>query len=171
MDQKRSNMITPIDIKNKSFKGSIGYNKKEVDKFLEELYDDYETLYKNNKSLEEKVTQLNTNLTSYKTIEKQLEMSLILANKTADEVKAAASTDAENIRKQAENEANQILLEARVKLRNINLEIENLINKFEAYKANIKSFSSALIEFTDKKELDDMMRSDENNDNEGEDDV
>ena len=35
-------MLTPVDVQNKSFKGGIGFDKKEVETFMSELSADYE---------------------------------------------------------------------------------------------------------------------------------
>ena len=49
-------MLTPIDIQNREIKSKMGgYDKKDVDDFLEEIRGSYEGLYKENESLKEKI--------------------------------------------------------------------------------------------------------------------
>ena len=56
--------ITPIDIKNKEFKGSLfgGYNKEEVRRFLEQVANEVNNLIKLNKELEAQLTQMRVKL-------------------------------------------------------------------------------------------------------------
>ena len=44
--------LTPMDIKNKEFKRAMrGYNPDEVDEFLDEICEEYETVFKENSLL------------------------------------------------------------------------------------------------------------------------
>lgn len=53
-------MLTPIDIQNREIKSKMGgYDKKDVDDFLEEIRGSYEELYKENQSLKEKISSLS----------------------------------------------------------------------------------------------------------------
>ena len=64
-------MITPLDIENKKFSKQMmsGYNVDEVDEFLDQIMQDYETNYKEVNTLKNKVEELNNALNHYKTIE------------------------------------------------------------------------------------------------------
>ena len=49
-------MITPIEIQNKEFRRTFrGYNEEEVDEFLKIITDDFQSLYRENMDLQEKV--------------------------------------------------------------------------------------------------------------------
>lgn len=72
-------MLTPIEIQRKVFKSGIGYEKKDVDSFLKEILDDYETIYKENVELTDKVNVLSEGIQYYKSIEKTLQKALVLA--------------------------------------------------------------------------------------------
>jgi cell division initiation protein len=51
--------ITAMDITNEEFKKGIrGYSVEEVDEFLDNIAEDYETLYKENSSLKEKMINM-----------------------------------------------------------------------------------------------------------------
>ena len=68
-------MITPLDIENKKFSKQMmnGYNVDEVDEFLDQITQDYETNYKELASMNAKVDELNNALNHYKTIETTLQ--------------------------------------------------------------------------------------------------
>ncbi|MBE5964739.1 MAG: DivIVA domain-containing protein [Lachnospiraceae bacterium] len=139
-------MLTPLDIKNKSHKGGIGYAKKEMDAFLLELLTDYEVLYKANKELEDKVSILTNNITNYKSIEKTLQKSLILAQKAADETRAEAQAGAKVIEDEARFNAKKIVEDAKLELNNLNNQIEALAKQYEAFKIQIKQLANTQID-------------------------
>ena len=78
-------MISPEDILAKKFDKGRGYDKKEIDEYLQLLYENYRELYRRNIELQDQVNALNNGLQHYKTIETSLQKALILAEKTADE--------------------------------------------------------------------------------------
>ena len=79
-------MLTPLDIQNKKFNsGAMGYKKNEVEEFLELLVRDYETMYKNNIDLNDKINMLNNALEHYKSIEETMQSALLVAQSTGDE--------------------------------------------------------------------------------------
>ena len=85
-------MITPLDIENKKFAKQMmnGYNVDEVDDFLDELTLDYGKLYKENAELKAQREELDSNVGKYKNIENTIQNTLIMAQKTEDEVKEVA---------------------------------------------------------------------------------
>ena len=75
-------MLTPIDIQNREIKSKMGgYDKKDVDDFLEEIRGSYEELYKENQSLKEKISSLSEGIQYYKKMESTLQKALVLAEK------------------------------------------------------------------------------------------
>ena len=84
-------MLTPIDIQNREIKSKMGgYDKKDVDEFLEEIRGSYEELYKENQSLKEKISSLSEGIQYYKKMESTLQKALVLAEKTSTETQEAA---------------------------------------------------------------------------------
>ena len=94
-------MITPVELQSKVFKSGFGYDKKDVDNYLEEILVDYEKLYKNNLELTESLFELKEKLKYYRSIERTLQKALILAEKTAETTKQSAKEEAEITIKEA----------------------------------------------------------------------
>lgn len=79
--------LTPMEIHNKEFPRSFrGYNEDEVDRFLDEVVEEFERLYKENLEIRDRISMLHEQITHYKTMENTLKETLITAQKTADEV-------------------------------------------------------------------------------------
>lgn len=140
-------MLTPVEIQNKTFKsGGLGYDKKDVDGFMSDIIDSYEELYRDSTDLESQVNALNEELSYYKNIEKTLQKALVLAEKTAEDTKKAALENARLIENEAANRAQMILSDAKRELDNINKQIINMTQTFEAYKINCRNLAASQIE-------------------------
>ncbi|HTX60092.1 MAG TPA: DivIVA domain-containing protein [Verrucomicrobiae bacterium] len=94
--------ITPIDIQHKSFKKALqGYDRAEVDQFLDEVIETLEDEAHQRVALEAEIADLKERISHFKAMEESLQNTLVLAQRTADEVKASAHKEADLIREQA----------------------------------------------------------------------
>ncbi len=94
--------ITPIDIQHKSFKKALqGYDRAEVDQFLDEIIETLEDEAQHRAALEAEIADLKERISHFKAIEASLQNTLVLAQRTADEVKASAHKEADLIKEQA----------------------------------------------------------------------
>ena len=141
-------MITPLDIENKKFSKQMvnGYNVDEVDEFLDEITTDYERLYKENKSLKENTEELHNDVGQYKNIETTLQNTLVIAQKTADEIQAVAKQQAEQIIKDAEYQAKTKVDELNTQIMIKEKELEELKKQFNVYKAKMESLLISQLE-------------------------
>ena len=139
-------MLTPIDVQSKSFKSGMGYSKADVDSFLTNLYADYETLYRENMELKNKVSLLSESLTRYKDIEKSLQKALVLAETTSEETIASAKLNASVIEQEAQVKAEAIVADAKKELENLRATTVKLLQNYEAYKAQYKSLAASQLE-------------------------
>ncbi|MBQ3145598.1 MAG: DivIVA domain-containing protein [Clostridia bacterium] len=141
-------MITPLDIENKRFgKQKIGgYNVNEVDDFLDELTLEYGKLYKENAELKSQREELDSNVGKYRNIENTLQNTLVMAQKTADEITAVAKQQAEQIIKDAEYKAKTSVDELNMQILTKERELEDLKKQFEVYKAKMESLLISQLE-------------------------
>lgn len=140
-------MLTPIELQNHSFKsGGLGYDKKDVDQFMKEVLENYEALYREKMELEDKFNAMNNALQQYKTIEKTMHKALILAQKSADEIRLAARKNAQQIEKEAVTRAQIIISDANNSLKGIHQQTIRLAQQYETYKAQFKNLAAAQIE-------------------------
>ncbi len=94
--------ITPVDIQHKSFKKALqGYERAEVDQFLDEIIETLEDDAQQRVALESEIADLKERISHFKAMEESLQHTLVLAQRTADEVKASAHKEADLIRQQA----------------------------------------------------------------------
>ena len=141
-------MLTPLDIENKRFGKQMmnGYNVNEVDDFLDELTLEYGKLYKENAELKTKREELDSDVGKYKNIENTLQNTLVMAQKTADEITAVAKQQAEQIVKDAEYQAKSSVDELNAQILTKQKELEDLKKQFDVYKAKMESLLISQLE-------------------------
>jgi cell division initiation protein len=94
--------ITAVDIQHKTFKKALqGYERADVDQFLDEIIETLEDDAQQRAALEAEIADLKERVSHFKAIEESLQNTLVLAQRTADEVKASAHKEADLIREQA----------------------------------------------------------------------
>ncbi len=96
------NKITIVDIQHKTFKKALqGYDRTEVDRFLDDIIETLEDDAQQNAALEAEISDMKERISHFKSMEESLQNTLLLAQRTADEVKASAHTEADLIRAEA----------------------------------------------------------------------
>lgn len=113
-------VLTALDIKEKSFRNEFrGYNRDEVNEFLDIVINDYETLVRLNREQEQRIRDLDEKLTYFSDMKDSLTQSVILAQETSEKVKASARVEADNLLNKATYDAKQLIEEAKVKANQI----------------------------------------------------
>ena len=137
--------MTPIEIQNYEFVTQKigGYNKKQVDDFVEAVVKDFEGYYRENKELKDRITVLNESLKNFKMMEDSLQNTLLFAQNTADDIKRNAQEKAENMIEEARVSAAEILREADRKKQDTEREFEELKNQYKIFKTKFKSLLEA----------------------------
>ena len=89
--------ISPQDIRQQQFTVKMfrGFDPQEVDAFLEDVADDYETLLKECQLLREQLAAQEERQRGVGELEKALQDTLVTSQRLADELKAAARREAE----------------------------------------------------------------------------
>ena len=133
-------MLTPLDIENKKFSKQMmnGYSVEEVDDFLDELTVDYEKIYKEVAEAKNKIEDLQESMEKYKNIEGTLQNTLVMAQSAADEVKKLAKQQAEQMINEAQATAKQAVTELEQELTLKKKEMEEVQKQFDVYKAKME---------------------------------
>ncbi|MDA3846479.1 MAG: DivIVA domain-containing protein [Vallitaleaceae bacterium] len=147
-------MLTPLDIESKVFARTLsGYSIAEVKQFMREVLTSYEKLYRDNIELRDKVNMLNEGIQYYKTIEDTLQSTLLLAERTSEDVKANARQKAEQIIKESELRADTIINDAQNEIYRISKSKESLVRAYDASKIQMRQFLKAQLELTNTTDL------------------
>lgn len=152
--------ITPLDIQQMQFRTSLrGYQKREVDHFLEDVAQTVEGLTRETQTLREKLAATEEQLAALKKSESTLSHSLMTAQAFTDDLKQAAQRDAELIMKEAELKAAELLREAQAELAGTQRDILDLrkqrLMAIERLRSTLRSFERMLeIELGDEAHAD-----------------
>ncbi|MBK9947607.1 MAG: DivIVA domain-containing protein [Nitrospira sp.] len=141
--------ITPIDIQQMVFQVKLrGYDREEVNRFLEEIAQTVEYLNRDNATLREKIYSLEQQVTELKRTETTLSNTLVSAQSLAEDVKRSAQRDAELIVKEAELKASELFRQARVELGNTQRDLSVLKKQrllmVERMRATLSTFERML---------------------------
>ena len=123
-----------------------GYSVEEVDDFLDELTVDYEKIYKQSTESNTKIESLMQELEKYKNIESTLQNTLIMAQSTADEIKKVAKQEADQLIREAQGKAKEATMEIEKDIAIKTKELDDLQKQFDVYKAKMESLLISQLE-------------------------
>ena len=137
--------ITPLDIQQMVFKVNFrGYDKEEVNRFLEELAQTVESLNRDHAVQQEKIIFLEQQLAELKRTEATLSNTLLSAQSLADDVKRNAQREADLVIKEAELKAGELIRQARVALADTQHDLSSLQKQrllmIERLRASLRMF-------------------------------
>ena len=140
-------MLTPLDIENKRFTRTLkGYNVEEVDDFLDQLTLEYEKLYKENAEYREQADKYQKDLEHYRNVEHTLQNTLVMAQTTAEDIKSMAQKQADQIIRDAQNDARKAVDELNKEEFEIRRRLEDLKRQFDVYKAKMEALLISQLE-------------------------
>jgi cell division initiation protein len=132
--------LTPLDIRHKDFKrGMRGYVDGEVDEFLDEVADEFERLFKENIELSERLDGLQEKINQYRNLEETLQNTLVAAQRSAEELKANAQKEAQLILSEAELKARQMVNDSYADKQGIEKQIVVLKSSEEDFRFKFRS--------------------------------
>ena len=142
--------LTPIDIRKWEFKKGVrGYDKYEVQAFLDLAAEEFEKLMQDRREFEQKSKRLEKEIEEYKRVEKSLQDTLISAKETTDRSMENSRKEAELIVGDAELHADKVLESARKKASKIEDEITRLTVLRDSFAVKLRSILSSQIELVE----------------------
>jgi cell division initiation protein len=105
--------LTPLEIHNKEFETRMrGFDKDEVNEFLDQVIRDYELLIRENKETKDDLELANKQLANYEEMQESLNKSIIVAQDAADRLKENTNKELEVIKLEADKYAEDVRKEA-----------------------------------------------------------
>lgn len=142
--------ITPVDIQHKEFKKSIqGYAREEVDQYLDEVIETLEAEIEERTRLETHVSDLTEKVSHFKAMEDSLRSTLVLAQRTADELKASAHKEVDIIKTKAKIETEEELRGLKQQIAEAKAELQRVADKTAAAKVDLRNFLTRQLELID----------------------
>lgn len=136
--------ITPLDIQQQQFKLKFrGFDIQEVDSYLEQMADAFESFLDNNKSLREKIERLMLENQGYQKREETFKRAMLNSQKVLEQIKKNAEKSAELIIAEAEVKAEKILNRAHNRLAQLHEDITELKRQRMQIEVQIRSVIEA----------------------------
>ena len=132
-------MLTPQEVSSHAFPKAVmgGYNMSAVDEFLDELTDDYTTLFKENAALKAKLKVLVEKVEDYRATEDSMRATLLTAQKMADNIIREAEAKRDVILARAE-------LDVQDRVAQLKEEAEANAQRLKAGQQELASFIAAV---------------------------
>ncbi|MGD1007059.1 MAG: DivIVA domain-containing protein [Ignavibacteriaceae bacterium] len=132
--------VSPLSIKKQEFNKTLrGYDKDEVQAFLDKLAGEFETLQKENDSLKKELEESTVKLTEFRRIEKNLQDTLLKAQESSSKSIESTKKQSGLMIKEAEIKVSQILEKARENANEIRNSVINLREEKNLIIANLKA--------------------------------
>lgn len=148
--------LTPRDIQEKEFtSGFRGYKEQDVDEFLDRVTASYEEAFKENLDLKEEVERLHEENKKYELIGERMQAALVAAQETADDVRKNATKEAENILREAEIKAHKLVQASRDQHRELQKSLAVVKQVEEEFRFKLKSTLQSYLKLLDEVALGD----------------
>jgi cell division initiation protein len=142
--------LTPVDVQHKEFKKSIqGYAREEVDQFLDDIIEQLEADVEERTRLETLVAELQEKVSHFKAMEDSLRSTLVLAQRTADELKASAHKEVDLIKQRAKLDVDEELRNVRQQIAEAKAELQRVNDKSVAAKHDLRNFLTRQLDLLD----------------------
>jgi len=131
-------MLTPQEVSSHAFPKAVmgGYNMSSVDEFLDELTEDYASLYKENAGLKAKLKVLVEKVEDYRATEDAMRSTLLTAQKMADSIVKEAEAKRDQMAVQAE-------VDARARITQMQSEASEALERLKAGQRELAVFIAA----------------------------
>lgn len=119
--------VSPLDLRQQRFRKTFrGFDPVEVASFLAAVADDYEQALRETDRLRQDLMRMEAVLTEHREHEKNLQNTLMTAQKLSDDIKANAELEARRIIREAEGRSDLLLEKTQARLEDIQREIDGL---------------------------------------------
>jgi cell division initiation protein len=120
--------LSPVDIRQQQFTMKMfrGFDPQEVDTFLDDVAEDFESLLRENATLKEQLTSHEERARGLSDTERTLKDTLVTTQRLAEEMKESAKRDAQLLLREATLNAEKLMEESRAEEAKLRVEIQSL---------------------------------------------
>jgi cell division initiation protein len=139
-DGDRRMKVSPLDLRQQRFRSAFrGFDKVEVAAFLSAVAEDYEQALHETDRLRQDLARIEAVLNEHREHEKNLQNTLMTAQKLSDDIKANADHEARRIIREAEGRSELLLEKTQSRVEDIQREIDGLKLKRRDVETSIES--------------------------------
>ena len=139
----------------RKFNSSInGYNKDEVNAFVNQVVKEYESMLLKLKDRDEQLKKLNSRLENIKDMESTLNKAILVAEDSSNQIRKIAKDEANIIIENAKKNASRIVNDSLIKAQKVDIETDQLRRRLKVYKSRIKQVVEEQLEMV--KDIDEI---------------
>ncbi|MFP3982077.1 MAG: DivIVA domain-containing protein [Desulfurivibrionaceae bacterium] len=143
--------LTPEDIQKQQFHIRFrGFDVEEVDKFLENVGENYLLLTREKQELEEKVAELERQLADFREREKTFQNAILSTQKVADEIEEKSRKEAEKRFKETQQEIEKIREEAYKEVASLEKQVDELKTTKSGIKKELREFLQSYLDLLEE---------------------
>lgn len=135
-----------------------GYKKEEVNKFLDDVIKQVETMINNMKAKDLEIDKLKTELEHYKNLESTFNRALLVAEDAGQQIRNSARSESKNLIEDAKRNADRIVNNALLEASNARRDAEKLRRNIITFKKRLRDILETqldLVDDIDKLDIDD----------------
>ena len=133
-----------------------GYNKEEVNKFVNEVVTEYESMLTKLKQKDSEINELSKSLDKYNNLELALNKTILMAEESANQMKKLAKDEADSLISDAKKNASRIVNEALMQAEKTELESIRLKRNIIMFKKKLKILLENQMDLADEIDKIDM---------------
>jgi cell division initiation protein len=149
--------VSPLDLRQQKFRRTVrGFDPVEVTSLLMAVADDYEQALRETDRLRQEVSRLEGVVAEHRDQEKTLQSTLTVAQKLADDIRSNAELEAQRIVREAQGRSELLLEKTQARLEDIQREIDGLKLKRKDVEVTIEATIQTLhntLEFVREQDL------------------
>ena len=135
----------------KTFRSSFkGYNKREVNEFVFNVTNEYESMLSKLKAQDEEIEKLKASMQKYQDIESTLNKTILIAEDTSNQIKKMTKEECKGIIEEAKRNASRIVNDALIKAEKMEQDAEELRRRVVNFKRKFKQAVENEIEIIDE---------------------
>lgn len=138
-----------------------GYDKRQVQDFMDEVIRNYEALLTKSKKTEENNKQLIEKLAYYQKIEDTMNRAIYNAESAGDQIKTSARKEAQALVSEAKNNANRIINDALMKAERVQNRADQLKRNTDVLKRRLRQIIETQLDVIDEMDKVDFSSIDE----------
>ena len=133
-----------------------GYNKEEVNKFVNEVVTEYESMLTKLKQKDSEINELSKSLDKYNNLELALNKTILMAEESANQMKKLAKDEADSLISDAKKNASRIVNEALMQAEKTELESIRIKRNIIMFKKKLKILLENQMDLADEIDKIDM---------------
>lgn len=115
-----------------------GYNKDQVNAFVNHFVKEYESMLQKLKDRDEKIKKLSARLENIEHMETTLNKAILVAEDSSNQIRKIAKDEANIIIENAKKNASRIVNDSLIKAEKVDLEVDQLKRRLKIYKSRIR---------------------------------